>query len=77
MINEARFKPQVDTAVQKIKEILGLTRNPVLAENVPHEYEDKFGIAAWSTSLASIAFNKNVHFLVIFLKKQGPVNICF
>lgn len=53
-MNGIMLPAKIKAAVEKIKEILGTTRNPVLASNINHTYDDKFSIAAWSTSLACI-----------------------
>ena len=42
-------------AVDEVSKILETTRNPVLAENVTHTYDDKYNLAAWTTSMAGMA----------------------
>eukprot|EP00505_MAST-04D_sp_SCG-Rhode-Island_P001033 Stramenopile-MAST_4_protein_1033 len=42
-------------AVDEVSKTLETTRNPVLAENVTHTYDDKYNLAAWTTSIAGMA----------------------
>jgi hypothetical protein len=42
---EWSFRNRVSAALQELKTVLDNTRNPVLAEDVPHEYSDKFLLA--------------------------------
>ncbi len=48
------FRNKINSSVEEVKRILGTERNPVLAENVPHTYDDKYNLAAWTTSLAAM-----------------------
>eukprot|EP00121_Abeoforma_whisleri_P001291 Awhi_evm1s1146 len=42
-------------AVQSLKKILERERNPRIASEVPHTYEDKYILANWATSSAAQA----------------------
>eukprot|EP00292_Cryptomonas_paramecium_P026938 CAMPEP_0113686284 /NCGR_PEP_ID=MMETSP0038_2-20120614/15196_1 /TAXON_ID=2898 /ORGANISM="Cryptomonas paramecium" /LENGTH=55 /DNA_ID=CAMNT_0000606573 /DNA_START=113 /DNA_END=276 /DNA_ORIENTATION=+ /assembly_acc=CAM_ASM_000170 len=43
--NEDYFRQKLDAAVQRVRQVLDNTRNPVFASDVPHRYEDKFFLA--------------------------------
>ena len=53
--SDSRFRSQVSTALGTIKKVLDTNRNTVIAEDVPHEYTDKYYLAEWltRTTLAS------------------------
>ena len=54
--NENRFREQVDASLKTIKQILNVTRHPVLAEEVQHQYVDKYGLSEYlgNTSIAAV-----------------------
>jgi hypothetical protein len=43
--NESAFRNRVSIALQELKTVLENNRNPVLAESVPHAYNDKYLLA--------------------------------
>ena len=54
MFGNNPIRKEIKDAIIKIKEILGNTRNPISAADIEHTYDDKYSIAAWSTSLSCI-----------------------
>eukprot|EP01052_Picozoa_sp_SAG31_P034199 SAG31_NODE_3961_length_3709_cov_7.355721_1_plen_82_part_00 len=48
--DEFRFRRRVDESLVTARKFLHTTRAPVLAEDVPHEYTDKFLLAEFVTS---------------------------
>ncbi len=42
---EGAFKAKVDAALAEIRTILDTARNPLIAEEVPHRYDDKYALA--------------------------------
>ncbi|MCS6901257.1 MAG: hypothetical protein RMJ98_16530, partial [Myxococcales bacterium] len=52
---EARFRRNIDAALQSIRTILDHTKNPCYPEDVPHRYEDKFLLAEFLTRTATVA----------------------
>lgn len=51
-MNETRFRQKLDGAMTKVRQILEINRSPVLADEVQHEYGDKFGLAEFLTKAA-------------------------
>ncbi len=45
--NEHRFQTQVDAALSSIRTVLDNTRQPRLAADVPHAYQDKYLLAEY------------------------------
>jgi len=43
--DESRFRSQVDNALRTLRTVLENTREPLLAENVAHSYQDKYMLA--------------------------------
>lgn len=48
--DESRFRSQVDSALTKVATVLANTRKPTYAADVPHKYDDKFGLAEFLTN---------------------------
>eukprot|EP00945_MAST-04E_sp_MAST-4E-sp1_P004776 g4776.t1 len=48
------FRQRLEASMEEVKRILSTERNPVLAENVEHTYDDKYNLAAWTTSLGAM-----------------------
>lgn len=40
--NEEYFRFQIDKSLSSIKQILDINKNPTIAQNVPHQYDDKY-----------------------------------
>lgn len=57
--DESRFRRQVDSALQRIRTVLDITRAPQYPADVPHAYDDKYGLAEFLTNTA-IAAELNV-----------------
>ena len=57
--NEVRFKLRVEEAMRQVKTVLDNEKSPHLAEDVPHEYQDKYLLAEFLTNTA-IAAHVNV-----------------
>jgi hypothetical protein len=53
--SEAQFQSKVDSALNQIKTVLHVNRQPTLAENVHHKYEDKYHLANYLTNLTIVA----------------------
>eukprot|EP00308_Calcidiscus_leptoporus_P011902 CAMPEP_0119367568 /NCGR_PEP_ID=MMETSP1334-20130426/14339_1 /TAXON_ID=127549 /ORGANISM="Calcidiscus leptoporus, Strain RCC1130" /LENGTH=721 /DNA_ID=CAMNT_0007384007 /DNA_START=33 /DNA_END=2195 /DNA_ORIENTATION=+ len=53
------FKDRVDAALVKLRRLIDVERQPMLAADVPHAYPDKFGLAEFVTNL-SLAAQFNV-----------------
>ncbi len=49
-----KFHQNVKNAIERVKDILGTTRNPTLASEVDHAYCDKFSLATWATSVTAM-----------------------
>lgn len=49
-----KFQQDVKNAIERVKDILGTTRNPTLASEVDHAYSDKFSLATWATSVTAM-----------------------
>jgi hypothetical protein len=64
--NESAFKHRVSIALQELKTVLENTRNPVLAESVPHAYNDKY--------LLTGAFP--IHVLLVYFMPGGFLQVC-
>jgi hypothetical protein len=47
--DEARFKQQVSAALTRIRTVLDVARSPQYPADVPHRYEDKYGLAEFLT----------------------------
>src|SRR5690242_19034680 len=56
--DEHRFRQQVDAALQRIRTVLETTRAPQYPAEVPHRYDDKYGLAEFLTN-TSIAAQLN------------------
>ena len=50
--NGSRFHNQVSSAMTRIRQILENTRNPQLAENVGHSWQDKYSLAEYLANSA-------------------------
>ena len=48
--DEYEFRRRVDTALQQVRTVLDNTRTPVLPEDCPHEYTDKYLLAEFLTN---------------------------
>uniref|UniRef100_A0A7S2G5E7 Uncharacterized protein n=1 Tax=Haptolina brevifila TaxID=156173 RepID=A0A7S2G5E7_9EUKA len=57
--NEYRFRRRVDLALESVRNILATTRRPTYAQDTPHVYDDKYGLAGFLTT-TSIAAQLNV-----------------
>jgi hypothetical protein len=57
--DDYQFRQKVDRALNKVKTILHNARNPEYAADVPHSYDDKFGLAEFLTN-AALAAESNV-----------------
>eukprot|EP00980_Cylindrotheca_fusiformis_P028869 scaffold22663_cov111-Cylindrotheca_fusiformis.AAC.2 len=53
--NEQVFRSSVDKALKTVEKILAVGRNPQLAEEVDHEYPNKFELADRMTNIAIVA----------------------
>src|SRR5690348_1739344 len=53
--DEGRFRRQVDSALQRIRTVLDITRAPQYPADVPHAYDDKYGLAEFLTNTAIAA----------------------
>lgn len=53
--DDYRFRSQVDSALTKVKTVLDNTRSPTYAADVPHKYDDKYGLAEYLTNSAVAA----------------------
>ncbi|MGK3741120.1 MAG: hypothetical protein ACI90V_007970 [Bacillariaceae sp.] len=62
--NEEVFKASVDEALHSVRRVLDINRNPTLAEDVDHNYNDKFKLANLLTNTAIIS-------LTIILERFG------
>jgi hypothetical protein len=63
--DEARFRHQVDRAVQAIRLVLDNTKAPQYPEDVPHTYEDKYYMVELLTNTA-VASERTTRFLLPF-----------
>src|SRR3989338_2645124 len=50
--SEAEFQRKISKGLERVKMILETTRNPKYAGDVPHQYEDKYGLAEVLTNAA-------------------------
>lgn len=53
--DDYRFRSQVDSALATVKTVLDNTRSPTYAADVPHKYDDKYGLAEYLTNAAVAA----------------------
>lgn len=53
--DEARLRARVMAALARLRGVLDATKNPTLAEDVPHRYDDKFALAETLTRIACAA----------------------
>ena len=56
--NEAAFKQRVGKALERVKTILDVTRQPQLPASVHHQYEDKYQLAEFVTRLGVAAMHQ-------------------
>jgi len=61
--NEHVFKAKIGQTLIEIKKILDNTRNPVLAEEVPHVYDDKYILAEFATNTGIAAILNTLEYL--------------
>lgn len=61
--DESRFRRQVDAALQRIRTVLDITRSPQYPADVPHAYDDKYGLAEFLTNTAIAAELNNLDLL--------------
>eukprot|EP01122_Echinamoeba_exundans_P013036 TRINITY_DN5621_c0_g6_i1.p1 TRINITY_DN5621_c0_g6~~TRINITY_DN5621_c0_g6_i1.p1 ORF type:complete len:1099 (+),score=366.81 TRINITY_DN5621_c0_g6_i1:411-3707(+) len=54
--SEWQFQELVDLALAKVRTILHTTRSPAVAADVPHKYDDKYGLAEFLTNTSLAAF---------------------
>jgi hypothetical protein len=53
--NESELKSRIEAALKRVRQILDHTRNPQLAEDVPHVYDDKYALAEFLGRAAAAA----------------------
>ena len=84
--DEQRFLQQMRSAMATLRNVLERTKNPELASEVPHEYEDKYLAAEFLTNtaivavvngLASIGMTSDATTKLIALNKGSPVSLRF
>jgi len=56
LFNEHLFRHNVDKALGTVQKILDTTRNPTLAQDQDHQYQDKFDLAALLTNTFLLAY---------------------
>jgi hypothetical protein len=61
--NEYQFKQRVDNTINQLKTILDVNRNPLIAAQVPHKYEDKYLLAEQLTRNCIATSTNTLEFL--------------
>ena len=67
--NEYAFLNQVSNAQEQIKKVLALTKEPKLAHNVPHTYQDKYLLSEFLGNAAVASILGCFHFFGISNEK--------
>jgi len=59
MFHEQQFRSQVESALELVQQVLDVNRKPRLAEDMDHEYDDKYALAEFLTN-TTIAAQMNI-----------------
>jgi hypothetical protein len=59
MFHEQQFRSQVESALDSVQRVLDVNRKPRLAEDMDHEYDDKYALAEFLTN-TTIAAQMNI-----------------
>ena len=84
--DEQRFHQQMRSAITSLRTVLERTKNPELASEVPHEYEDKYLATEFLTNTAMVAVVQSLNTIglttdalrsLVTLNKCNPASLRF
>uniref|UniRef100_A0A0G4FDD4 Uncharacterized protein n=1 Tax=Chromera velia CCMP2878 TaxID=1169474 RepID=A0A0G4FDD4_9ALVE len=61
--NEEAFRTKVVAALEQVRRVLSVSRNPTFAGDVDHKYQDKYLLAEWLVNSALVSFVELLPFI--------------